>query len=66
MLFSNPPENWKKGLLFICPGNYMAYLGPHREIMGTEMVKKGVSTWGSTFIGSEGSIVGFGGLALYW
>ena len=66
MPFSNPPENWKKGLLPIRPGNYMAYLGPYREITGTEMVKKSVSAWNSTFIGGKGKSLGFGRLTLYW
>ena len=36
------------------------------EIMGTEIVKNSVSAWDSTFIKGEGSILGFGGLTLYW
>ena len=44
----------------------MAYLRPYREIMGTEMVKKSVSAWNSTFIGGKGKSLGFGRLTLYW
>lgn len=59
----------KRLLLFILflltgPGNNLAHLGPHREVMGRE--RENPRNWGSAFMGVEGEGLGFQGLTLYW
>ena len=52
----------REDLLLRGPGGYTAYLGPHSDIMGREIMQ----TWSFAFIGVEGEVPRIFGFTVYW
>lgn len=51
-----------KDLFLTGPGNYIAHLGPHSEVVGKDCARARAAA----FIGVEGGGLGFHRLTLYW